>query len=122
MLDVLRDRQERPQEIEIHTKLGKYDGFASAFQRVIKKDFPDHLPRGAMLRCFIWKGKENGERFHKRFLLTDIGGLSFEGGLDAGKPGETTDVFLLEPSFCEARREEYGTGASAFELIDSFEV
>jgi hypothetical protein len=29
-----------------------------------------------------WKERENGERFHARYILTDIGGVRFDAGLD----------------------------------------
>lgn len=53
------------------------------------------VPRGMQLKLFRWKELNPGERLHRRLVLTDKGGIGIEGGLDVGKEGETTDVYLL---------------------------
>ncbi len=46
------------------------------------------------------KEKRDGEQFHNRYILTDIGGISLGAGFEDGGPSETDDLFLLS-------REQY---------------
>ena len=48
-----------------------------------------------------------GERLHPRYILTNIGGIRYEGGLDPGGPHETTDVSLLTEELWLKRWEQY---------------
>ncbi len=53
----------------------------------------------------------------RSFILTETGGLSFEVGLDEGKPGETTDVAILEPAILARRRAEYHLESEVFRRV-----
>ena len=61
-----------------------------------------------------WEQIAGGERLHPRYILTEMGGISFEVGLDEGKPGESTDVAILEPAILEQRRSEYQLDSPVF--------
>ena len=44
------------------------------------------------------KQKQDGEKLHNRYILTDLGGVTFGTGLDEGKKGETDGHHTDGPS------------------------
>jgi hypothetical protein len=78
--------------IEIHLEARSTRDF---FERECRERLPSCIPRGIQVRLFRWKERQGGERLHRRMILTERGGIEIEGGLDVGKDGETTDLFLL---------------------------
>lgn len=75
------------------------------------------IPEGGSLKLVRWKEKENGERFHDRYILTNNGGLGFAGGIDPGSEGQTTDVSLLSNDHHAARWRAFDLDAHVFELV-----
>jgi hypothetical protein len=65
------------------------------------------LPDGRHIRLIRWSQTSGGEALHARYILTDIGGIRVEHGLDEGEPGETTDVSLLDNSLYIQRWKNY---------------
>ena len=53
------------------------------------------IPKGLKVTVFQWKERPNGQKLHNRYILTDLGGVSFHHGLDTGKEGEIDDITLL---------------------------
>lgn len=77
------------------------------------------LPAGYSVEFVRWKQKEDGgEKFHNRYVLTDLGGVSLGVGLDAGKPGETDDVQLLSRPTYDLRWSQYVGINGAFDCVD----
>lgn len=77
------------------------------------------IPRGASLRVVRWREKAGGERFHRRYLLTNNAGLNYEGGLDpATGADQTTDVTLLDRNHHQERWNEYNVDSQVFELFE----
>jgi len=66
-----------------------------------------------------WKPRENGEKFHARYILTDIGGIRFDVGLDyeIGDEGQTTDMGLLGNDLYLRRWKELQLETAAFDLV-----
>lgn len=78
------------------------------------------IPRGFSLRVFIWERKERqvpGDKLHPRYILTDRGGIRIDYGLDEGKPGETTDISLLNHSLYEHRWKDYQKDTTTFKFV-----
>jgi hypothetical protein len=65
--------------------------FCSECQRKL----PQIIPKGLSVKFKRWKQRQGGEKIHNRYILTNLGGVSFGIGLDAGKEGETDDLNLL---------------------------
>lgn len=65
------------------------------------------LSEGNTLRVVRWSQRPGGEVFHARYVLSDLGGIRFEAGLDEGPNGETTDVSLLNSNVREARWRDF---------------
>ncbi len=76
------------------------------------------IPDGGTLRVIRWKQIPGGERFHRRYLLTENAGLSYEGGLDeATGADQTTDVSLLDRIHHAERWAEYNQDSQVYELF-----
>ena len=100
LLSALRASNHPVQAVEFHLTVGKdrttqIETPRSAFEQGCRRFLPGCIPAGLKLSLFRWKERHNGERLHARSILTDRGGIGIEGGLDAGHPGQTTQVYLL---------------------------
>jgi hypothetical protein len=80
------------------------------------------IPRGVRVRFVLWKQRPTGEKLHARYFLTERGGIRFDVGLDAGEPGETTDVSLLSDDLYRARWADFQEATAAFDKVDEFTV
>ena len=58
---------------------------------------PSILPAGIELKVVRWNKRDGGREFHARYVLTELGGISFDPGLDEGDEGELTKMDLIEP-------------------------
>jgi hypothetical protein len=108
-----------PPRIEIHTgdSLG-YDYFKTECEQRL----PSIVPEGIQVHIVRWREKDGGEKLHNRYILTDMGGVSFGVGLDDGADGETDEVTLLEDKTYRFRRAQYISPEPAFELVDELMI
>jgi hypothetical protein len=84
---------------------------------------PCRLPKGLLLRVSLWRQKENGVQFHKRMIVTDIGGVILDPGIDEGKKGETYDIVsLLNSAECDKIFKTFDKGSPTYDLVDSTRV
>jgi len=74
------------------------------------------VPAGVVLKVFFWSQNPGGLGLHPRFLLTDLGGIHFENGLDEGEPGEQTLVKTLSQEVWQNCRSCYCQTSAAFTL------
>jgi hypothetical protein len=77
------------------------------------------LPRNVTIEFVRWKQRDGGEKLHNRYILTDLGGVSFGVGLDEGKAGETDDLLLLPRTQYERRWSQYAGDDGTFERVDT---
>ena len=91
-----------------------------------KNKIPGLVPEGIQLKIVVWKQKDNGEKLHNRYLLTDMFGVMFGTGLDAASDSnsvESDDIVLLEEGQYLNRYKQYSLSSSAFDLVgESFEI
>jgi hypothetical protein len=120
VLKALPNRTGSKPEIQLHTY--KNPKFNINFDKDFKAEIPSCIPQGFSITGFLWEKVEGGDKFHRRYVLTDIGGLYFEGGIDSGHPGETTDVALMEPNLIRDRKKDYHPTSSNFNLIRCLSV
>ena len=79
----------------------------------------DAIPAGGSLRIVRWREHDGGERFHRRYLLTENAGLNYEGGLDQEiGANQTTDVSLLDREHHTQRWNEYNLDSQVYELVE----
>jgi hypothetical protein len=101
-----------PEVVEIHTN--DINGASSDY---LKKEFETLIPSGLLVTLFRWKEKPGGQKLHNRFILTDIGGVSFHHGLDTGD-GED-DINRLDQKQYLIHLEQYKSNSSAFDQAES---
>lgn len=98
-----------PQEIEIHTRNNgaSQEGLKDIYERII--------PYGLKILIYQWQEKDFNQKLHNRYILTDLGGVSFQHGLDAGIEGETDDICRLGKEQYELRYKQYCNESNTFE-------
>lgn len=84
------------------------------FKSECEKSLPKIIPRGLSVCFSQLSEKPGGEKLHNRYVLTDIGGVKFNIGLDDGDDGQTDDVDLMDRRQYELRWSQYAGGAPAF--------
>lgn len=77
-----------------------------------------NLPDGVTVSFKRWDELEGGEKFHNRYILTDLGGVGFGIGLEEGEDSETEDINLLSAKQYRLRREQFTVPGEKFDLID----
>ncbi len=53
------------------------------------------LPRGVTINALLWSERNGGEQFHERLIVTDIGGVVIDPGIDDGPDGEIYKLRLI---------------------------
>ena len=113
------DTQGLQRAVELHTS-ASYRNAPSwdFFRQECEEKLPPVIPEGMTLAVYRWKEREGGEKLHNRYILTDIGGVSFLIGLDEGDPGsnETDDVARLSANTYAKRWQNYAQPNGAFDL------
>ena len=102
--------------IEIHTADRDTAPSWAMFQQECEDKLPAVIPKGLTLTVHRWKERKDGEKLHNRYILTDIGGVSFGTGLDEGDPGMTDDVARLSADTYDQRLKGYDERNGAFDL------
>ena len=77
------------------------------------------LKAGVTLRAFAWGEGPMGVRMHNRYLLTEVGGIAVQTGLDRGPRGthQTDDLTLLSREQHQERWAEYSPEGTVYRLI-----
>ncbi|GBE12081.1 MAG TPA: hypothetical protein ENG91_04915 [Desulfobacteraceae bacterium] len=101
-----------PGKIEIHTN---GDGATIDY---LKNFYEKIIPDGIQVTIYQWREKPAGQRLHNRYILTDLGGVSFHHGLDTGADGETDDITRLDREQYELRCKQYDSAAPAFDYAE----
>ena len=83
---------------------------------------PKFIPKSVQLIIKRWNQRNQGEKLHNRYVLTDLGGVIFNIGLDQGAEGETDDVTLMTREQYQIRWRQYASDNPAFDLECNFLV
>jgi len=99
-----------PDLIEIHT------GLHSATADFLKQKYLNIIPSGLQVTVYQWKTIPNEQELHNRYVLTDLGGVSFLHGLDTGRGGNNfDDVNRLSFDQYTLRCKQYNPVTPAFD-------
>lgn len=101
--------------IELHTADRDDAPSWEEFQKECRAKLPPILPAGATLTVHRWKNREDGDKMHNRYILTDLGGVEFGHGLDEGDPGTTDDVSRFEAGPYNRRWNDYAGPGFAYD-------
>jgi hypothetical protein len=115
-----------PSRIELHVKKksqsDKNDKETQAdFDELCQNKLAPIVPQDSFISVYTWKENmtDSGDNIHRRYILTERGGVAYDVGLDEGRrEGETTDVYLLDQSLYEQRWRDYQQGTTTFELVN----
>lgn len=99
----------------------------SIFMDDCRRYLLNRVPRDWELTFFRWSPRSPGEAMHARYILTEVGGLRVDHGLDEGGPGETTDVSILDRVLHSDRLNDYlwpaATGSrTVYDLVDRIRI
>jgi len=92
------------EKITVHTS-GKAD--FDFFRQTCEDQLQGRIPAGVCLSLQRWNERGGGEKLHNRYILTDIGGIKVDPGLDDGKQGENFEAMLLERNLYEKQWNDY---------------
>ena len=98
---------ETPKRVEVHTAADN-TGTEEFFRGECKRRLRRCVPEGIQVLVRRLKQKQDGEKLHNRYILTDLGGITFGTGLDTGNEGETDDITLMDRDQYQLRWSQYG--------------
>ncbi len=110
------------QRIEYHLKTDANGPTAEYFEQKCSELARHIITEGAELTFYRWKLRDSGDAFHARYILTELGGIRFEYGLDEAPGGSTTDITLLDTTVYSRRWSEFQVETAAYDLHDKFVV
>lgn len=101
----------RPKSIQVHLK--KHD--KSPSWSYLCDELAKLVPAGLQVTLHQWREKPEGQKFHNRYILTNLGGIAFGHGLDEGGSGETDDISRLSSeTYQEYWHQYYCENATTF--------
>jgi hypothetical protein len=103
--------------IEVYLKEGVSGEPAQSLCAMVNARLPEQIPAGRSVEIVVWRERPGGERFHNRFLLTNVGGVQFGDGLEQGVGQQVDRVSRLGDRECEEYLRRYGTSSTAFEFV-----
>lgn len=81
------------------------------------------IPIGSRLTVFFWQRKPGGKKLHPRFILTELGGLQLDYGLDEGDAeGDTTIVALMDETVWQTVRGDFCGTSQTFKGDSAWRV
>ena len=95
-----------PQRIEVHTA-AEHTGTEDFFRGECDTRLRQCVPEKMRVLVRRLKQKQDGEKLHNRYILTNLGGVAFGIGLDDGDEGETDDIMLMDRGQYELRWSQY---------------
>ena len=101
--------------IRVFSSDREQNGTFEFFEMECRKRLPRILPAGQNLTIRRLQERPGGERLHNRYILTELGGVSFGAGLDEGKAGSMDDLALLERDPYRLRWGQYASDQPAFD-------
>lgn len=111
----LRQRVGAPPRIRILSadKNGAEETF---FREECGRYLPGVIPADLTVTIRRLRERQDGERLHNRYVLTELGGVSFGVGLDeaVAATGATDDLHVLDRGQYEERWRQYTDGSLAF--------
>ena len=104
-----------PKTVEFHM-VGIGDD-SSGLLSLFANGMEAYLPTTWKATAYLWKEKLGGRSFHARYVLTDVGGVGSDYGLDQGNsPGDQTDLYLLTELRLAQLVDDFAVSGGAFNL------
>ena len=103
-----------PSRIEVQTGVKSSENF---FIQECNQRLPKLIPLGVSIRIVRIKERLGGEKVHQRYILTDLGGVRIDPGIDDGQPEETYDINLMDRNQFDLRWKQYAGDSPAFDHV-----
>ena len=108
---------------EMHALSSRRDPWpAGLFVQHCRDNIASALPKGVTLNVMLWKERNGGPQFHKRLVVTDIGGVDIDPGFDEGPPGETYDLQLLSREAVLNYLAKFAPASAPYDLVEQEHV
>ena len=85
------------------------------FERQCRQALPRRLPSGQDVTICRLTERPRGEKLHNRYVLTELGGVSFGASLTEAGNGATDDLSLLDRQVYRDRWQQYASDVPAFD-------
>jgi hypothetical protein len=76
------------------------------------------LPHGLRLAVMLWRERNDGLQFHERLIVTDIGGVVVDPGIDEGQDGETYTLRLLSNREIPEYLAKFAPATAPYDLVE----
>lgn len=105
---------------EYHFKEEGLRGTIDRFMETYRRDLENAIPSGIEMKLFSWK--EVNKNWHGRYILTEVGGIKFDCGLDCENETEKTDVNILGEALYKERWNDFQEETSPYELVEKYPI
>lgn len=95
---------------------------AGTFAASCRNNLGAALPPGIRINAMLWGERDGGVQFHERLIVTDVGGVVVDPGIDEGLDGETYTVRLLSNREIPAYLAKFAPATAPFDLVENEEV
>jgi hypothetical protein len=113
----LNEMKRGPQLIEFHLLMVRGLEDPEVQLNVFANEMVGYLPKSWKFNVCLWSEKLSGRKFHARYVLTDVGGVGSDYGLDQGNsPSDVTDLYLLPDPVRVGLIEDFSAQGEAFQL------
>jgi hypothetical protein len=71
-----------------------------------------------VLNAVLWKERGGGIQFHKRLIVTDVGGVEIDPGIDEGPAGETYDLRLVGKQEVPRLLAKFSQATAPYDVVE----
>jgi hypothetical protein len=82
----------------------------------------DALPRGMRVKAILWRERNGGKKFHERLIVTELGGVAIDPGVDEGPAGESYTLRLMSKSEIQEYFAKFTPATSPYDVDDEIEI
>ena len=104
--------------LEYHASANGSGANWTAFKKNCQTNLSCLIPKGFSITIHRWWNKSGGERFHNRYILTDIGGVQLGNSIKE-QPKGTDTISRLSSIDSLKWNAKYSDGTSAFDLEEA---
>ena len=91
---------------------------AGLFCANCRADLDAALPQGISINALLWSERNGGEQFHERLIVTDIGGIVVDPGIDDGPAGQTYQLRLISKIEIPGYLAKFVPGTGPYDLVE----
>jgi hypothetical protein len=108
---------------EVHALSSNHEPWpAGMFSTHCRNNLPAALPRGIALNAVLWKIRAGGVQFHERLLVTDLGGVVVDPGIDDGQAGEIYTLRLLGRKESQTYLSKFALPTAPYDLVEQIRI